>query len=365
MQKIKSTLATLILLSTFIGCASPPTKESDSFENILQLTSGFTRAGEGYISNDEKWLIFQANRHPSAPYDMYLAQVLWQGETLKGIGRPIQISPSGSANTCGFFSPDVNSLIFASTGLNRPSQGGGGYNRSGRSYKWDIDNNLEIYRADGWQGALAAADPRSGTNLAVNALTNNKAYDAECAFSPDGKWIVFASNRDQITDDSSGIDLYVMKSDGTGVARLTKTPGYDGGPFFSPDGRKIVYRSDRARNDLLQVFVADLSFDSSGNIVGITNEKQLTHDDAVNWGPYWLNGNTLAYATSLYGHDNYELMLMRTDIDRRCRFTFTPGFDGLPVFNRNGKLLIWSSKRTPDGTTQIFAADFHVPAFIR
>ncbi|HQY88178.1 MAG TPA: hypothetical protein PK402_05940 [Tepidisphaeraceae bacterium] len=363
---MKLTIASLLSITALMtGCASAPTSESESINNVVQLTSGYSRAGEAYLSNDQKWLIFQAANQGQSSYDMYLAQMIWQGEMLKGIGRPIQISPSGSANTCGYFSPDSKSLIFASTGLNRPNQKTGGYNRQGKTYKWDIDNNLEIYRADGWHGAVAAADPRSGTNLAAYALTQNQAYDAECAFSADGKWIVFASNRDKITDDTTGIDLYVMKADGTSISRLTNTPGYDGGPFFSPDGRKIVYRSDRAGNDMLQVFVADLAFDSKGNITGITNEKQMTNDNAVNWGPYWYNNSTLAYATSLYGHDNYELMLSRIDIDRRCRITFTPGFDGLPVFSADGKLLIWSSKRTKDGTTQVFAAEFRLPAFIR
>jgi len=62
--------------------------------------------------------------------------------------------------------------------------------------------------------------------------------------------------------------------------------GYDGGPFFVPDGKRIVYRSDRKGNDLLQIFVADLKFDAKGDITGITNERQLTDDANVNWGPY-------------------------------------------------------------------------------
>ena len=36
------------------------------------------------------------------------------------------------------------------------------------------------------------------------------------------------------------MEIYLMKSDGTGLKRLTNVPGYDGGPFFSPDGKKFV-----------------------------------------------------------------------------------------------------------------------------
>ena len=43
---------------------------------------------------------------------------------------------------------------------------------------------MEIYRADGWQGAIAAAEPGKITSLAKNLLTYNNFYEAECAFPP-------------------------------------------------------------------------------------------------------------------------------------------------------------------------------------
>ncbi len=85
-------------------------------------------------------------------------------------------------------------------------------------------------------------------------LTDTKGYDAEASFSPDGQWIVFASNRTGYTDKLKeqqkqfevdpawAMELYIMKADGSGVRRLTDKPGYDGGPFFSPDGQQICWR---------------------------------------------------------------------------------------------------------------------------
>jgi TolB protein len=55
-------------------------------------------------------------------------------------------------------------------------------------------------------------------------------------WSPDGRSILFASSRDQ--DDPGYTDIFVMRPDGSGVARLTKL-GYT--PGWSPDGRYIVY----------------------------------------------------------------------------------------------------------------------------
>ncbi|MDB5296834.1 MAG: WD40-like beta Propeller containing protein, partial [Phycisphaerales bacterium] len=156
----------------------------------------------------------------------------------------------------------------------------------------------------------------------------------------------------------------VMRADGSNPVQITKSPHYDGGPFFSPDGKRLVYRSDRKGNDLLQIYVADLAFDPAGNVTGTTSERQLTDDANVNWGPYWHpDGKHLIYATSAHGHANYELYLMRDDGSAKTRVTYCAGFDGLPVFSPDGKHLMWSAKgRTSDNTTQLFIADFRLPA---
>jgi Tol biopolymer transport system component len=54
-------------------------------------------------------------------------------------------------------------------------------------------------------------------------------------FSPDGKRIVFTSNRDRQAE------IYVMNADGSGQRRLTRRPGDDFSPRFSPSGREIAF----------------------------------------------------------------------------------------------------------------------------
>ena len=158
-------------------------------------------------------------------------------------------------------------------------------------------------------------------------------------------------------------DIYVMHSDGSHPVQITHAEGYDGGPFFSPDGKHLVYRSDRNKNNLLQVFVADLAFDAAGEITGVSAEHQVTNDVNVNWGPSWHpDGQHLIYATSKHGHSNYELYVIRTDGTHDTRVTYAPGPDILPVFSPDGKWLMWTCKRTSDNTSQVFIAEFHPPA---
>ena len=82
----------------------------------------------------------------------------------------------------------------------------------------------------------------------------------------------------------------------------------------------------------------------------------------VNWGPFWHpNGRHIIYATSVHGHANYELYIMRADGTRKTRLTFTPGADVLPALSPDAKYLMWSSKRTEDNSTQLFLAEFRMP----
>ncbi|HUQ23384.1 MAG TPA: hypothetical protein VM049_10275 [Gaiellaceae bacterium] len=59
--------------------------------------------------------------------------------------------------------------------------------------------------------------------------------DAMPDFSPDGRRIVFTSNRDQQGE------IYVMNADGSRQQRLTRRPGDDWAPDFSSDGRLVAF----------------------------------------------------------------------------------------------------------------------------
>ena len=109
-------------------------------------------------------------------------------------------------------------------------------------------------------------------------LTDAPGYDAEGAYSSDGRLIAFCSDRD------GDPDLYVMNADGSNQRQLTNVPGYDGGPFISPDGRWIVYRSDRKQQGMLQIHV--IGIDSKNDVatdnVGM-NRRLLASDKAVHY----------------------------------------------------------------------------------
>ena len=63
-------------------------------------------------------------------------------------------------------------------------------------------------------------------------------------WSPDGRRIAFTRPRGRTGPGprcDSPTDIYVMNADGSGTRRLTHNAGYNAEPAWSPDGRKIAF----------------------------------------------------------------------------------------------------------------------------
>jgi Tol biopolymer transport system component len=338
----------LVVLADPIVMGDEPSEVERQFlSNVRQVTSGFERAGEGYFSPDARSIVYQAYPPGYPFYQIYT-------QPLAG-GTPRLISTGRGRTTCSYFSPDGKRLLFASSHLDpqlektesdaklqaeKDRQSG-----VRRRYQWDFDPHMDIFETD-----LEGKDLRR--------LTDSKGYDAEGAYSRDGKWIAFCSDRD------GDPDIYLMRSDGSEVRQLTNAPGYDGGPFISPDGQWVIFRSDRKKADYLQIYV-----------IGIDgqHETALTDTNGVNWGPYWHPTQPYVIWSGADHSDpaarpNYDLWLARYEINAGRfqlgapqRVTDFSGADVLPVFSPDGRQLLWTSTRGADRSSQLYLADFRFP----
>ena len=96
-------------------------------------------------------------------------------------------------------------------------------------------------------------------------LTHGGGTSFAPSWHPDGKRVVYCSNSGAPADNRGDFDLYLMDVDaaagaaGAAAIKLTDFPGFDGFPVFSPDGRRLVFSSNREGATPYQtsIFIAD------------------------------------------------------------------------------------------------------------
>jgi TolB protein len=127
----------------------------------------------------------------------------------------------------------------------------------------------QLYRYNGADGSAA---PLPGVP--------EQSYDP--AFSPDGRWLAFATRASDRTD------LFVLPASGGTPTRITSL-GSARAPTFSPDGKQLAFLAIKPGANRFDLWVIDIQ--PSDGALHPGQPRQLTHDlgidadSGVAWGP--------------------------------------------------------------------------------
>jgi dipeptidyl aminopeptidase/acylaminoacyl peptidase len=197
-------------------------------------------AGGPVWSADSKWIAYSGTEadkhglfiaHPDGSEATLLASPSGTNSPLPGAGKSVAWSPDGKQ--IAFISSTPSEVAAEASGdpmvitryLYKPdfSEGNSRFNDNQR---------LHIFVVD-----IASKQ--------IRQLTKGEFDEHSIDWSPDGKRLLFASNREANQDEFFNYDLFTLDLADNSIHRLTATEYCEYEPLWSPDGKYILYRGTR------------------------------------------------------------------------------------------------------------------------
>ena len=179
-------------------------------------------------------------------------------------------------------------------------------------------------------------------------LTTHPSLDYNAAFSPDGRWVVFTSDR------HGTADLFALDLDRSAAPiRLTSTNAMEDAAAFSPDGKTLAFVS--TADGSADIWVMPFAPDDPDPAAGATN---LTHNERGDFNPAFSpDGEWIAFSSNRDAADELfwspgapdeylasDVYVMRSDGTEIRRLTEDPGWDGSPAWGADGSLFFYSQR---------------------
>lgn len=192
----------------------------------------------------------------------------------------------------------------------------------------------------------------SATGGTATRLTTAPSIESEPIWSPDGKTIAFASDR------NGGQDIYLMAADGGNLRRLTYHSATETPEAFTPDGKYVVYSAaiqdptesvlfpSSRLTELYRIPVEggrpEMILASPAQSVSYSPDgKSFLYQDQKGFEDQWRKHHTSSVTRDLWIYD--------TETGKHRNLTSRPGEDRNPVMSPDGKTMYFLSER--DGKT--------------
>jgi Tol biopolymer transport system component len=187
-----------------------------------------------------------------------------------------------------------------------------------------LDNNWDIYIMD-----------TDGTHL--ERLTNTRANEETPVWSPDATQIAFVTDRD------GNNEIFVMNVDGSRPRNITNDPGDDMHPKWSPDGKSVIFSSVRGYWNVVDHW----AIDADG-----TNERRITRSVTIDTYCEWSPDGEELIGRRMIDAGNSEVFLFDADGSNPRNLTNDAGFDGWPSWAPDNRTIFFASERT--GHAQVY-----------
>jgi TolB protein len=185
-----------------------------------RLTRYGVYTAEGTVSPDGRTIVFTSLK--DGDLDIYTMRT--DGSEL----RRLTTTPGYDGGA--FFSPDGTKIVYRAY---HPTDSALVQYRALLAQRLVRPSRMEI-----WTMNADGTDQRQITNLGGANFAP--------IYTPDGRRIIFSSNhRNPRGPQAQNFDLFLINPDGTGLEQVTTSPLFDGFPMFSPDGRSLIWASNR------------------------------------------------------------------------------------------------------------------------
>jgi len=164
-----------------------------------------------------------------------------------------------------------------------------------------------------------------------------------------GLRVLFYSDRDG--DD----DVYVAELDGGGIQQFTDAPGRDYEADITPDGRTLVFASQRETEDAGQLFLMNADGSNVRRLTFSAEGGLRVTDDYPHWSA---DGRRIVFQRTTVTEEGVDadVWLIDAETEEESQLTDTPeAWDSTPAFTADGSGVMFESNR--EGSFSIYRLD--------